>query len=174
MHPVAKVQGTVPAARLSISIALCCWRAGQRHHADPRLAGIDDTLVMLTALRNWASPGSRRKAQTYTVHGGGLSGAPGRSVHGQCRHRDPSAEQRWQPWAAITLPHGVARCTSGLSAICRCLNAVGTRIAYTAWPASRLCISSAASCIASGSGARQVSSQFLTALLMAAPLMART
>jgi 3-phosphoshikimate 1-carboxyvinyltransferase len=180
LHPAAQVQGTVrlPGSK-SISnrtLLLAALAHGTTEIKD--LLASDDTLVMLNALNqlgvHWSQEGA---TQNYTVHG-----ANGTFPNHKADLFMGNAGTAIRPLSAAlaviggdyTL-HGVPRMHERpIGDLIDALNAVGANVEYTGVPgypplhiqrghfhASRLQVKG------------NVSSQFLTALLMSAPLMAK-
>lgn len=180
LHPVAKVQGTVrlPGSK-SISnrtLLLAALANGSTQIHD--LLASDDTLVMLTALKKLGVAWEQAEGtQTYTVQGSG-GAFP---VH-QADLFMGNAGTAIRPLTAALAAmggdytiHGVARMHERpIGDLVDALNAIGTRIAYTGvagFPPLHIQRGQLHSRRIQVRG--NVSSQFLTALLMAAPLMAK-
>nr|WP_098497358.1 3-phosphoshikimate 1-carboxyvinyltransferase [Collimonas sp. PA-H2] len=180
LHPVAQVHGTVrlPGSK-SISnrtLLLAALANGATQIHD--LLASDDTLVMLTALKKLGVAWEQAEGtQTYTVHGCG-GAFP---VH-QADLFMGNAGTAIRPLTAALAAmggdytvHGVARMHERpIGDLVDALNAVGTRIAYTGvagFPPLHIQRGQLHSQRIQVRG--NVSSQFLTALLMAAPLMAK-
>jgi 3-phosphoshikimate 1-carboxyvinyltransferase len=179
LHPVAQVQGTVrlPGSK-SISnrtLLLAALANGTTKIHD--LLASDDTLVMLMALKQLGIAWEQAEGtQTYTVHGSG-GAFP---VH-QADLFMGNAGTAIRPLTAALAAmggdytvHGVARMHERpIGDLVEALNAVGTRITYTGvagFPPLHIQRGQLHSRRIQVRG--NVSSQFLTALLMAAPLMA--
>ncbi|HWW08349.1 3-phosphoshikimate 1-carboxyvinyltransferase [Collimonas sp.] len=180
LHPVARVQGTVrlPGSK-SISnrtLLLAALANGSTEILD--LLASDDTLVMLMALKQLGVVWEQAEGtQTYTVQGSGGSFP----VH-QADLFMGNAGTAIRPLTAALAAmggdytlHGVARMHERpIGDLVDALNAVGTRIAYTGvagYPPLHIQRGQLHTQRMQVRG--NVSSQFLTALLMAAPLMAK-
>jgi len=180
LHPVAKVQGTVklPGSK-SISnrtLLLAALADGTTDILD--LLASDDTLVMLMALKqlgvSWEQAAG---SQHYTVHG-----CAGRFPTHQADLFMGNAGTAIRPLTAALAAmggdytlHGVARMHERpIGDLVDALNAIGTRIDYTGVPGYPPLHIHRGQLHAQRMSVRgNVSSQFLTALLMAAPLMAK-
>ncbi|MDB5768337.1 MAG: aroO [Collimonas fungivorans] len=180
LHPVARVQGTVrlPGSK-SISnrtLLLAALADGTTRIHD--LLASDDTLVMLMALKQLGVAWEQAEGtQTYTVRGSNGSFP----VH-QADLFMGNAGTAIRPLTAALAAmggdytlHGVARMHERpIGDLVDALNAVGTRIAYTGvagYPPLHIQRGQLHTQRMQVRG--NVSSQFLTALLMAAPLMAK-
>ncbi|QRX83682.1 3-phosphoshikimate 1-carboxyvinyltransferase [Glaciimonas sp. PAMC28666] len=179
LHPVARCQGTVklPGSK-SISnrtLLLAALANGTTEIHD--LLASDDTLVMLMALKqlgvNWEQT---ENTQNYTVHGCG-----GRFPTHQADLFMGNAGTAIRPLTAALAAiggdytlHGVSRMHERpIGDLVDALNAIGTRIDYTGVPGYPPLHIHRGQVHAQRMSVRgNVSSQFLTALLMAAPLMA--
>ncbi|MGS0741552.1 3-phosphoshikimate 1-carboxyvinyltransferase [Glaciimonas sp. GG7] len=180
VHPVAKCQGTVklPGSK-SISnrtLLLAALANGTTEILD--LLASDDTLVMLMALKqlgvNWEQD---EDTQRYTVQG-----CAGRFPTHQADLFMGNAGTAIRPLTAALAAmggdytlHGVARMHERpIGDLVDALNAIGTRIAYTGVPGYPPLHIQRGQLHAHRMSVRgNVSSQFLTALLMAAPLIAK-
>ncbi|WP_395823572.1 3-phosphoshikimate 1-carboxyvinyltransferase [Collimonas sp.] len=180
LHPVAQVRGTVrlPGSK-SISnrtLLLAALANGTTQIHD--LLASDDTLVMLMALKQLGVVWEQQEgSQTYLVQG--CNGSfPVRQADLFMGNAGTAIRPLTAALAAIggdyTL-HGVARMHERpIGDLVDALNAVGTRISYTGvagYPPLHIQRGQLRAQRMQVRG--NVSSQFLTALLMAAPLMAR-
>ncbi|MEB0011866.1 3-phosphoshikimate 1-carboxyvinyltransferase [Glaciimonas sp. Gout2] len=180
LHPVVKCQGTVklPGSK-SISnrtLLLAALAHGTTEIHD--LLASDDTLVMLMALKQLGVDWEQAEgSQNYTIHG-----CAGRfPIH----HADlfmGNAGTAIRPLTAALAAmggdytlHGVSRMHERpIGDLVDALNAIGTRIDYTGVPGYPPLHIHRGQLHAQRMSVRgNVSSQFLTALLMAAPLMAQ-
>lgn len=180
LHPVARCQGAVrlPGSK-SISnrtLLLAALANGNTEIYD--LLASDDTLVMLMALKQLGVDWEQTEnTQNYTVHGCG-----GRFPIHQADLFMGNAGTAIRPLTAALAAmggdyklHGVSRMHERpIGDLVDALNAIGTRINYTGVPGYPPLHIHRGQLHAQRMSVRgNVSSQFLTALLMAAPLMAK-
>ena len=183
LPPAARARRQRPPARLQehLQPGRCCsprWRAGRPNSSG--LLDADDTRVMLQALTRLgvgcSDPGAGRRFRVQVrFRAAGVPGQAGGPVPGQCRHRVPAADggagavRRRVP-AARRAAH--ARAAHRRSRR-RASRSMGARIDYEAtdgYPPLRIHPGQVRSCDQRCAVRGDVSSQFLTALLLALPL----
>lgn len=180
LEPVMRVQGTVrlPGSKSISNRTLLLAALAEGTTTIHDLLASDDTTVMLDALRTLGIRWEQTDARTHVVHGTG-----GLLPVGQADLFMGNAGTAIRPLTAAlaviggdyTL-HGVERMHERpIGDLVDALNAVGARIEYTGNPGYPPLHIRAGNVEPDRIAVRgNVSSQFLTALLMSAPLMART
>jgi len=180
LEPVMRVQGTVrlPGSKSISNRTLLLAALAEGTTTIHDLLASDDTTVMLDALRTLGIQWEQKDARTHVVHGTG-----GTLPVGQADLFMGNAGTAIRPLTAAlaviggdyTL-HGVERMHERpIGDLVDALNAVGARIEYTGNPGYPPLHIRAGDVQPDRIAVRgNVSSQFLTALLMSAPLMART
>jgi 3-phosphoshikimate 1-carboxyvinyltransferase len=177
LEPVMHVEGSVrlPGSKSISNRTLLLAALSEGTTTIHDLLASDDTLVMLGALHQLGIKWEQLDARTHVVHGGG-----GTLPHHEADLFMGNAGTAIRPLTAAlaviggdyTL-HGVTRMHERpIGDLAEALNAIGTQIEYTGeagYPRIRRGHIHASRMSVRGN----VSSQFLTALLMAAPLMAK-
>jgi 3-phosphoshikimate 1-carboxyvinyltransferase len=180
LEPVMRVQGTVrlPGSKSISNRTLLLAALAEGTTTIHDLLASDDTTVMLDALRTLGIQWEQKDARTHVVHGTG-----GTLPVGQADLFMGNAGTAIRPLTAALaviggdyLLHGVERMHERpIGDLVDALNAVGARIEYTGNPGYPPLHIRAGDVQPERIAVRgNVSSQFLTALLMSAPLMART
>jgi len=180
LEPVMHARGTVrlPGSKSISNRTLLLAALAQGETTIHGLLASDDTLVMLKALQDLGIGWRQLDDHTHVVQGGG-GAFPNRKADLFMGNAGTAIRPLTAALAVIggdyTL-HGVSRMHERpIGDLVDALNAVGARIAYTGNPGyPPLHIHPGVVDTARMSVRGNVSSQFLTALLMAAPLMART